>query len=259
MHHLILIHGMGNLSPEEEFYQPFERALEKAFSTRGEDVRRHVVFHRVDYTHVAEDAKAEVLNRSFPEYGSQPPTGLNLIHFLRHFITVFVGDVVVYASAEGENTIRKHVFGALDTVIQKDAAEFSIVAHSLGSIIAYDYLYNVFGKEPSKRRRVRGDGKQKLRHFFTFGSPIGLFLLRKLGVVGAETALLPNPVGLDAARGAWLNFYDRQDVIAYPLEGFFRGTVQDVQVQTGDLIYNSHMNYWKDKEVVERIADCLLK
>lgn len=174
-------------------------------------------------------------------------------------MTFFIGDVIIYASAEGESSIRSHVFNRFDEIIRSEAETFSIVAHSLGSIIAYDYLYTVFGKIPEKRRRVREDGRHRLHHFFTIGSPIGLFLLRKLALVQAEgSKLLPNPIGLDPARCRWCNFYDNQDILAYPLKKFFPAIVEDIQVQTGDLVYNSHRDYWKDEEVAAKIAACLM-
>ncbi|MGH2568920.1 MAG: hypothetical protein ACRDGA_11325, partial [Bacteroidota bacterium] len=240
MHHLILLHGMGEPDPVHRAYGPFTKQLHAAILQRGGLPDETVRFHHIDYSEVAEKAKREVWKRSFPALGSDMPPAIQLIPFIRYFVTFFIGDVIIYASAEGESNIRSHVFGELDKVIRSEAATFSIVAHSLGSIIAYDYLYHLFGRLPEeKRHKVREDGMHRLRHFFTMGSPIGLFLLRKLALVRAEgSELLANPIGLDPLRGHWYNFYDNQDILAYPLKNYFPMIVEDVQVQTGDLIYN---------------------
>ncbi len=248
---------MGDFDPEKDFYTPFRQKLEGVLREQGNVLDQIVRIHPIDYSDVALDAKKAVFKRAFPQFGI-PPKWWQVIGLLRYFMTFFIGDVVIYASSEGENLIRDKVFHDIDTIIQEDAATFSIVAHSLGSVIAYDYLYNVFGKNEAERRRVRDDGKQQLRHFFTMGSPIGFFLLRRTDLLDEQKrSLLPNPIGL-SETGHWYNFYDKEDIIAYPLKNFFPTIVEDVQVQTGDLVYNSHMDYWKDEEVAAKIADCLM-
>ena len=259
IHHIILLHGMGDIHPEDAYYKPFRENIASVLRRRGCDPDQVVRFYSIDYSQIGSVAEKAVLDRSFPELKGQKPCPLHLIPFIRYFLTFYVGDVVVYSSPDGENSIRSYVFDRMDKIIQGDASTFSIVAHSLGSVIAYDYLYNVFGKDSSKCRQVRPDGKHQLHSFFTMGSPIGLFLLRKRELFGRNFALLkPNPIGLKTGTGSWCNFYDRQDVIAFPLKGFFPEIVKDIRVQTGDLIINSHENYWTEKGVAAKIVDRLL-
>ncbi len=259
MHHLILLHGMGEFEIEQRFYGPFEAMLREVLAERKVDFDDHITLHRIYYTEVVKDSKWAVFHRAFPEYhGTIPPMFDKQIGFGRYFLTVFMGDVVAYASAEGERRLRNFVYRQLDSIIRNDASTFSILAHSLGSIIAYDYLFDVFGKPRGKRRRVRRDGRQRLGHFFTTGSPIALFLLRKAHLMLDASALAKNPVGIQRPRGTWVNFWNHQDILAYPLERFFPRLVDDQLVDTGSLIFNSHLGYWNNRDVAERVADELL-
>lgn len=259
MHHLILLHGMGEFEIEQRFYGPFESLLREEAAQRGEDLDRKVTLHRIYYTEAVKDVKWAVFHRSFPEYkGSLPPMFDAQIGFGRYFLTVFMGDVVSYSSTEGERQLRNFVYRKLDKIIRQESGSFSILAHSLGSIIAYDYLFDLFGKERSKRRKVRPDGRQRLEHFFTIGSPIALFLLRKAHLMLDMSSLSANPIGLHRPKGKWINFWDRQDVVAYPLERFFPKVVEDRLVDTGSLIFNSHLGYWHNREVAQAVIDALL-
>jgi hypothetical protein len=259
MHHLILLHGMGEFEIEQRFYGPFEALLREMLAERKLDFDEHITLHLIYYTEVVKDAKWAVFHRAFPEYrGTIPPMFDKQIGFGRYFLTVFMGDVVSYSSTEGERRLRNYVYRELDKIIRHESPSFSILAHSLGSIIAYDYLFDLFGKPNTKRRRVRRDGRQRLDHLFTTGSPIALFLLRKAHLMLKAGALSKNPVGLRRPRGSWLNFWNHQDVMAYPLERFFPRLVSDRLVDTGSLIFNSHLGYWTNRHVAEQIADTLL-
>jgi hypothetical protein len=71
-------------------------------------------------------------------------------------------------------------------------------------------------------------------------------------------ALSRNPVGVRRPRSSWLNFWNHQDILAYPLERFFPRLVSDRHVDTGSLIFNSHLGYWYSRDVAEQVADALL-
>jgi hypothetical protein len=259
MHHLILLHGMGEFEIEQRFYGPFESLLREVFARRKVDFDQAATLHRIYYTEAVKDVKWAVFHRAFPEYhGSLPPIFDAQIGYGRYFLTIFMGDVVAYSSTEGEKRLRNFVYRQLDKIIRNDAASFSIFAHSLGSIIAYDYLFDLFGKSKSRRRHVRIDHRQHLQHFFTAGSPIALFLLRKAHLMKDMSALSVNPIGLHRPGGSWINFWDKQDVMAFPLQRFFPKVATDMVVDTGNLIFNSHLGYWHNRDVAEAIADALL-
>ena len=259
MHHIILLHGMGEFEIEQRFYGPFEAMLRDIIDQRHVDFDSTITLHRIYYTEAVKDVKWAVFHRAFPEYrGSMPPMFDAQIGFGRYFLTIFMGDIVAYSSTEGERHLRNFVYRQLDGIIRNGAGTFSILSHSLGSIIAYDYLFDLFGKSSAKRRKIRATGRPRLEHFFTMGSPIALFLLRKSHLLLANSTLAANPIGLRRPGGRWINFWDRQDVVAYPLAKFFPKIVTDRQVDTGSLIFNSHLGYWHNREVAASVADVVL-
>ena len=89
----------------------------------------------------------------------------------------------------------------------------SIIAHSLGSVIAYDVAARL-ASEYSEL--VSG---LALSHLFTLGSPLALFSLLAYRNPG-ETHYSERGVLLDRPdqSGVWLNFYDQQDVASFLLE-----------------------------------------
>jgi pimeloyl-ACP methyl ester carboxylesterase len=76
-----------------------------------------------------------------------------------------------------------------------------IVAHSLGAIVAYDYL------------SARRDSLPVVDRFVTMGSMVGYPELRRLLVGGAADDSLTRPAGVKA----WVNLRNGQDVLAAPL------------------------------------------
>ena len=164
-----------------------------------------------------------------------------------------------------------------------EGAPLCIIAHSLGTVIASNYiydlqrLYDMSGNRkdiiPYTARQEMGDTPlergETLTHLYTMGSPLLLWTLRYQNFdspirIPARTALDHFP-GVD---GEWVNFYDEADIIGYPLrvhEAYRKeGTVRVDRVVKAPVVKNwislgllSHVTYWGDREVVEPIASSL--
>ena len=65
--------------------------------------------------------------------------------------------------------------------------------------------------------------------------------------------------------GAWLNFYDKDDVIGYPLKtlnaAYGKAVTQDHEINAGGPATSwspaSHLEYWTDNDVTKPIAESL--
>ncbi|NJO93940.1 MAG: lipase family protein [Hydrococcus sp. RM1_1_31] len=209
---------------------------------------------------------------------------------IRGFMTFFLGDVIAYVS-EDVNFIRRTVWKQIWEKLEqplKQGATYSIIAHSLGAAIAFDYLFHLFNPKnpndfsfipkpdpsarpedknlepitvtPSELKLLRG----QFRHFFTMGAPIGLFMMRKgtLWMEGESFVKLINPVRGEGR--SWYNFWDSEDAIAYPLAKLFQKNpanaaqnLVDIPVETGFLIFDSHTRYWSNKDVAQTIASTI--
>lgn len=232
---------------------------------------------------------------------------------VRGYVFDRIADVVGYqsrpdnadpqtSSADCEDTyclIHRVVAQGLHELAQAagESAPLFIVAHSLGTIISSNYIYDlqkdympptadctpeenqerpedqrytprIFGDEMGQTPLERGE---TLTCFFTMGSPLALWSLQY------ETFDRPICVPARQLRqyhenvtGGWVNFYDQDDIIAYPLQPLYahylprkdpRQIVRDQQVDVGSFPLDrtpfSHSGYWTDSDVIEPIARAL--
>ena len=114
------------------------------------------------------------------------------------------------------------------TLLDHDQDEVMLIAHSMGSIIAYDVLCDLAVQAPDYR----------LTHFVTIGSPLGLPHVK--GKIRSERDLkkVTTP---ESVRGTWTNYADRKDPVAADvfLAGDYGPNSHGIQV-TDDLIANDY-------------------
>lgn len=294
VHKLVFIHGMGEGVPWDDYDNLYNSILNNYCDrTKISKVRFVEKFPMIPVRWGLQTDEGEKLLHKFT-LGAQgltlrELTTWNLIfHFtetIRSFMSLYLGDVIVYTT-KYDNHIRAMVWNAIQEHCQD--SQYSIVAHSLGSVIAFDYLYKLFcsntliDKLDAQPTPARAEPyKDNFVNFFTFGSPIGLFALRKgefwlkkirnrkepqksiyevKPEVKAFDAIF-NPVAGEHRR--WLNFFAVNDPIAYPLEGLFKQNgknsdrkVRDIKVSAGLPVF-SHVGYWTNRTVAQEIAAAL--
>jgi hypothetical protein len=276
---VIMIHGIGDLRKKGQSYSaPLQASIRKHF---GSDDRDVLAFHEVDWSDIGAK-KAEQLIRkkgalpdaTLPTAGARWPiqdaigevldATLNVSEQVRRFLLTGVGDVLIYFTDVGGAQIRQRLIEKILEVRrtkleQQPEAEqhyVTLVAHSLGSVIAYD-VCRMLGGELS--HAVAGLG---LSNFFTLGSPLALFSLLEYG--GEDVHYARRGVHLDRAGGVWLNFYDQQDPISFPLAGVYpplpdvpgrNYTIRDIRVQTGT--FHAHTRYFLNDTIAKHIAQQL--
>jgi hypothetical protein len=288
-HYLIFIHGIGqagkNDTPEQSYDELWNRIVEASRSS-PDDFRQRFALLPTDW-HIGEldRASRELQNVTFGFESPPRPWFFNPMQNIRGFITFFIGDVVAYAS-EDVNFIRRTVWEQIqDKILAEGDVTYSIIAHSLGTAIAFDYVFELFARDrlfvpvpdTEKRKEDKGletielDAEQRdllrsrFRYLFTLGSPIGLFMLRKgslwIDVNPAFSELINPVIGKDRR---WYNFWDSEDPIAYPLENLFGQNpanqgrhLQDIPVETGFLLLDSHTRYWQNGDVARKIAETI--
>ena len=144
--------------------------------------------------------------------------------------------------------------------------------HSLGTIIASNYLYDLQA-DPVKHlisddvRALIHDNPLEQGHtlslFYTLGSPIALWSLRYREFGRPVTVPSPHLSQYHAEiEGEWVNYYDQDDVVGFPLKSlnahYAQVVTRDAPVNVGSVIQSwnplSHLGYWTDRDVVEPIA-----
>lgn len=278
-HTLIFIHGMGDTHPVKGFETLWKGIGERYDAVPG---RKEGAFGRrytacfVDWHEVTAEAKRAVFDLAFE--GRKPresflDAALHPGDFGRTFFTFFLGDVVAYVD-ENPNNIRETIWHLMKGGLIA-GGPYSIVAHSLGSVIAFDFLFHLFVEgvlfDPVQDDAVSiEDLQQRFRGLYTMGSPVGLFMLRKGSLwrraehghpEAKPFSNIVNPIPEDAL---WCNYWDQQDLVAYPLARLFasnpanaRRPLRDIEVGTGPDPISAHIRYWSDSEVAGEIAATL--
>jgi hypothetical protein len=194
-------------------------------------------------------------------------------------------DMFYYISEDGGEAVRDNVFRHLEREIQaakkargRDGANVSLtfITHSAGTVIAHDFLYRLFGwgAQPvfgltlNRVRRLVRRKRLRVRRFYTMGSPIAPFIFRSEALVEkilARERLNAAVIGLGAdaelANPRWVNFWAREDLVAYPV-GFFyedaengEAVVVDRCVALGEAFPAVHGAYWRSAEIAGIIGE----
>lgn len=198
---------------------------------------------------------------------------------MRRIFLFGFADLIYYASRDGEETVRQHVFqDIVEGVSQhihsdQDRISLTIIGHSAGSLIAHDLLYHLFGQGKVSEfplvRDLRKLADQtpprlRVRRFYTIGSPITPLTFRSNKLIEKNlnrSPLRPSDLGLQSGQGLtnprWVNIWDIDDIASFPLGFLYTdadGTVKDQYIEMGDVFPLSHDAYWKSNKVAKMIA-----
>ncbi|MCI0534801.1 MAG: hypothetical protein L0Z50_06210, partial [Verrucomicrobiales bacterium] len=140
-----------------------------------------------------------------------------------------------------------------------------VIAHSLGSYIMSNYIWDLQNPKAYCKNVVPQtpfEQMKTLAGFVTFGSIIPLFTLALTKFEGitfppAELA------GNVRAAARWLNLYDPDDVLGYPIKPLCpryadNAQIEDHAINVGDLLTSwnplSHTDYWTDNDFTKPVA-----
>lgn len=141
------------------------------------------------------------------------------------------------------------------------------MGHSLGTHIISNYVWDrqhdyelaEYGNTPLEKMKT-------LVGIITFGSIIPLFTL---GLEKVESITFPHEKCDETIRKAakWLNFYDNDDVLGYPLKNlgdngnYNEAVTEDIEINAGSIFTSwnpfSHAKYWTDNDFTKRVAGFL--
>lgn len=211
---------------------------------------------------------------------------LNLFHpanqSMRQIFLYGVTDMFYYISEYGKKAVRRNVFHTISQEIRErkkrergKKISLTIFSHSAGTVIAHDMLYHLFGKEsehPLGRyldilRGMATVGEVRIRRFYTTGSPLTLFIFRSKYLtqkILRKEKIDPKELGLCSKAGLsnprWVNFWNKNDIISYPLEFLYQSAgnakvVEDYYVNINDIFPRVHDNYFKCSALAKYIAE----
>src|ERR1041385_190230 len=190
---------------------------------------------------------------------------------LRKFVLSNLADAVAY---QREPDCSPDVYERIHTRVHACAmilrgklggqdAPLAVMAHSLGSYVMSNYIWD---QQHQNSAAIPGlsafEQMRSLCTFITFGCNIALFSLALKNYVGISfpPVELSDPVKR-AAR--WLNFFDPQDVLGYPVKPLWDGyarnpQIEDLEINVGNILTSwnplSHDQYWTDDHFTAPVA-----
>ena len=164
----------------------------------------------------------------------------------------FIGDILAYQRADAQHLIHSELDAALARLAthlgtSPTPPPLTIVAHSLGTVIASDFLWDRWMRAPQRL------GGLTLRNFFTMGSPMAFYAL-KYGSGRVEQFEKPITI---APPGCWVNIFHIDDPVATALrplnQAYADAVLQDAEIRNAALL-GAHTSYWSDSRVHEVIG-----
>lgn len=191
---------------------------------------------------------------------------LDWVTIRKFFINVFA-DAIAYQRVPGAThdmyrDIHARIYGHLAnlrTSVGNQDTPLVVVAHSLGSVIVSNYIWD---EQKGKGLGINAfERMETLAGLVTFGSNIPLFTLALPEVQSIEFPPTPLPTHLKATA-KWLNFFDADDVLGYPLKplspSYGNAVSEDIEINVGGLFTSwnpiSHTEYWTDNDFTKPVA-----
>jgi hypothetical protein len=277
-----VIHGIGKQKPDfaDDLINKLTWQFAVHLPAKVKNPEAQLVIQPIHWAPVLQE-KEDLLWQRLNKTG-----GLDFMK-LRQFMVEFGADALAYQPLPHERNVYDAIHGVVAEGFSKLAAAagptapLCVIAHSLGTVIASNYLYDLSkgfdflpdsvqsaqSVQPHQQQTPLEMG-ETLAFFYTLGSPIALWSLRYdnfgVPITVPSTKLAHHYPDLD---GEWVNFYDADDVIGYPLcslnEAYHKAVDRDVQVNVGSFLVSwtplSHLEYWTDEDVINPVAKSLAR
>lgn len=264
---VLILHGSG--TPDRDFAEGLIEQVSNRFAKKVGSVE--LEFEPVFWSAIFEGEQGRLWEKLKQDGDLDYPR-------LRRFVIEFLSDAIAYQPTNlgGQNYDRVHELVSESIEKLKDRAghdaPLCVIAHSLGSIVARNYFYEL---QSSQQIQIGTSGHvgnipigkmRTLTLFYTLGSPMALWSMRYIDFGSPVTVPVPEmEMHYQGLKGEWLNFYDKDDVLAYPLKGlndaYNRAVTEDVAVNAGGLLTSwnplSHSKYDTNDQVINRIVDGL--
>lgn len=267
-----LVHGIG-AQTEAYLNNSGEGLIQRTRELCGDDV----VFKWVFWAPVLQEREDRLLKRL---KSADAPINWNA---LRGFIVSYFGDAIAYQPTEHDRNAYIGIHEAFARTMRDLSDEAGldaplvIVGHSLGAIIASNYIWDLqhMGRRdliPDQARSLMTDTPLELGHtltaFYSLGAAFPLWSLRfddfgePINVPAPELAAIHPTID-----GEWVNYYDRDDVLGYPLrpmnDAYAQAVTKDCEVNVGRFYQSwnplSHIAYWRDNNVISPVSEAIAR
>jgi len=146
--------------------------------------------------------------------------------------------------------------------VNSEETPLVILAHSYGGVMMTHFIRTM---QNSENQLSNFESMKTLAGYITFGNPQGLYTLNGASSeLGYSCNIVGEALPEDLAKRArWYNFYDKDDIVAYPLKGltddFEKNVDGDFEINVGSATTSwnpaCHTGYWEDKDFYKPVAE----
>lgn len=259
---VLIVHGMGSQQPD--FADAMIADLKDKLDVKAASVRWKAVY----WAPVLSDREKQV----WDNLSSQ--NDLDWVKLRKFFINAF-GDASAYRYIPDEpictyyriHDIVRDGLKSLRAQLGGDDKPLIVIAHSLGSVIMSNYIWDrqrVNDPDAARYGQTAFERMESLAGFITFGSNIPLFVLAydPIECITFPPVYLPDEL---KAKAKWLNFFDSDDILGWPLKelspSFTAAVTADREINVGGLFTSwnplSHSDYWTDGDFTGPVAEVI--
>ncbi len=256
---IAVIHGMG--SQDRKYSRPLRDEINDRLGAAG-----------VNQVQWGEIFWADILKKRQKDYINQAKNSTDLDFIsLRSFMVGSFGDASAYRKTKDKkNTTYQKIHqrvskcvASLDDPANPDTP-LIVLAHSLGGHIMSNYIYDMQKKTATGATGLSNFQRMEtLAGFITFGCniPFFVFAYAKKDIKPIRFPGLALPPAL-RKKARWLNFFDPDDVLGYPLkpinQAYSKVVDQDIPINVGGILTSwnpmSHQKYWTDNDFTKPVA-----
>ena len=257
---ILAIHGMGETPPTfaDEISQQLKFML-------GQNRWNQIYFNKIYYQGIIQGNQKNI-------WDAMRAVGLRWKPLREKMMYAFSDPATIEHGASSPDSIYLHVQRVITKALRDaraalvDAdAPIVIIAQSLGGHVISNYIWDAQAQAKGKKvigvwrddiNSLLNSGSQQeidfmrlrtLRFIFTTGCNIPLFVAGQNAIVAIDK---PDPI----RDFDWLNFYDRDDVLGWPLKplspSYDLTVTEDINIEVGPIATGatplSHLYYWQD-------------
>jgi hypothetical protein len=245
---IAVIHGIG--SQDEKYSEPMQEEIDARLGAAAQ----RIAWGEIWWADITEKPLGRYLD------DARKKTELDY-YWLRKLLVSTIGDAAAYQRVKKqESAVYGKIHARVRAVIEDLHAEVGqrnqpllVLAHSLGSQIMSNYVWDLQHDAQLRDGRSAFEAMKTLTGMITFGSNIPLFALAHEKPVPITFP----PAGLKPewkAVARWHNYYDPDDVLAYPIKPLPNDYGKVVNVEKAINVGNpltswnpaTHAAYWTD-------------
>lgn len=248
---ILYVHGVGTQG--HNFADRDIALVRKMLGAHAE----HVAFSSYCWQWLIEPRERELMNKN-PQV---------CWRFLRRLLASYGGDALCYQPRHGLDSFYKEAHKGLDEALlllkhkMTSDAKLVIVAHSLGTIIVNNFIWDYQNENSVGAASYEPEGHvlDKLKVLYTLGSPLAIWSMRFPD--GGTPITLPN-------QCIWRNIYSPSDIIGWPIRTINSAyltmpNLRDFRMWVGSVLTRwnpaSHLAYVRNKKVVKMIANDVIR